>query len=117
VERRTFLGVIAGGLLAAPLAVEAQQAGKVWRIGYLTPAPAHNPLDDAFEQALKERGYVEGQNLRFERRFRADRTDQFGAAARELVNLNVDMIVVWSGAANQVVLPQSLLMRADQVIE
>jgi putative ABC transport system substrate-binding protein len=64
-ERRTFLGVIAGGLLAAPLAGEAQQAGKVPRIGFLsvTSPSDRPPLLDAFRQGLRELGWVEGQNI------------------------------------------------------
>jgi len=66
-DRRVFLGTLIGGLLAAPLAAEAQQTGKVWRIGYLSPAEAHNPIDEAFERSMKDLGYVEGQNIRLER--------------------------------------------------
>jgi len=99
VDRRAFIGTLAGGLLAAPLAVEAQQAGKVYRIGYLSPASAHNPIDEAFERAMKDLGYVEGENLRLERRFTGGRTDQFAGAAAELVRLNVDLIVVWTPSA------------------
>ena len=52
-------------LLAASLAAEAQQAGKVWRIGYLTPFPpaVHKPFSDAFVRGLSELGYTEGQNI------------------------------------------------------
>jgi hypothetical protein len=54
VERRTFLGVIAGGLLAAPLAAVAQPAGKVYRIGWLgtTQVPANAPGREAFNGLL-----------------------------------------------------------------
>ena len=64
-ERRPFLiMMIAGGLLAAPLAIEAQPAGKVARIGYLAPNLAVNPhLPEAFRQGLRDLGYVEGRNL------------------------------------------------------
>jgi len=99
VDRRAFLGTLAGGLLAAPLTVEAQQAGKVYRIGYLSPASAHNPIDEAFERAMKDLGYIEGENLRLERRYTGGRTDQFAGAAAELVRLNVDLIVVWTPSA------------------
>jgi putative ABC transport system substrate-binding protein len=61
IERRTFLGVIAGGLLAAPLAAEAQQTGKVYRVGVLfasTPA-ATSHLLDGLRQGLREHGYVD----------------------------------------------------------
>jgi len=61
-DRRTFLLATAGGLLAAPLAAEAQPAGKVAKIGYLTGSSV-GPLD-AFRQALGEHGYIEGQTSR-----------------------------------------------------
>jgi putative ABC transport system substrate-binding protein len=98
-DRRAFIGTLAGGLLAAPLAVEGQQAGKVWRIGYLSPASGHNPGDEAFDRSMKDFGYVEGRNLRMERRYTGGRMDQLAGAAAELVGLNVDVIVVWSPVA------------------
>jgi len=62
-ERRTFLSVIANGLLAAPLAADAEQAGKVYRIGILGSVPLTDPeganLWGAFVQGLRELGYVE----------------------------------------------------------
>jgi len=63
-ERRTFLGVIAGSLLAAPLAAEAQPAGKVPRLCFLTFSPGI-PLStfDPFFQGLRDRGYVDGRPL------------------------------------------------------
>jgi len=42
-DRRAFLGTLAGGLLAAPLAAEAQKAGKVWRIGRTSPSKYDTP--------------------------------------------------------------------------
>src|SRR6266508_1136867 len=67
VDRRAFLGTVAGGLLAARLAAEAQEAGKVWRIGYLSSGfpPTPNPL----VAPLRALGWVEGQNLVFESRY------------------------------------------------
>ena len=84
-ERRTFLGTLAGGLLAAPLAAEAQSAGKVARIGYLVGASLSlSPhLHEAFRQGLRDLGYVEGRNVVMEYR----------DAAAELVALKVDVIV------------------------
>jgi putative ABC transport system substrate-binding protein len=84
--------------LAGPPTVDAQPVGKVYRLGYLSPAPAHNPIDQAFERAMKDLGYVEGANLRLERRYTAGRNDQLPSAAVELVRLNPDLIVVWSPA-------------------
>jgi putative ABC transport system substrate-binding protein len=72
VDRRTFLGALAGGLLATPLAAEAQQAGKVPRIGMLLAFPPEHPQarewSNAFREGLRELGYVEGQNVVIESR-------------------------------------------------
>jgi len=91
--------VLAVSLALAPLAADAQQTGKVYRIGTLGPAVGRGPLDEVFDQALKQLGWVEGKNLTFERRYTGGRIDQFAPAAAELVRLNVDLIVVWSPAA------------------
>jgi putative ABC transport system substrate-binding protein len=92
-DRRAF---IAGtlGLLAAPLA-EAQQAGRVYRIGYLSySSPAANPhLIEAFRQGLRELGWVEGQNITIDSRFAEGRLDALSDLAAELVRLKVDIIV------------------------
>ena len=91
-DRRTFLGALASGLLAAPLAPEAQPAGKVPRIGYLSSSSATvNP--EAFRQGLRERGWVEGQNIAIDYRFAEDRFDRLPDLAAELVRLKVDVIV------------------------
>ena len=72
-DRRTFIGMMAGSLLASPLVVEAQQPGKVWRIGFLTPGfkelPGSNPGLAPLSQGLRELGYVEGRNLTLEVRY------------------------------------------------
>jgi hypothetical protein len=58
-DRRLFIGTLAGSLLAAPLAAEAQSTGKIARIGYLTTAQASEPsVDMAFRQGLPDLGYV-----------------------------------------------------------
>ena len=70
---RAFLGTLTGSLLAAPLAAEAQQAGKVFRVGLLGTVPPTDPgasrIWDGFLEGLRQLGYVEGQNLAVERRF------------------------------------------------
>src|SRR6266567_913896 len=93
-ERRRFIKVIAGGLLAAPLASEAQQAGRMYRIGYLFEGrPPAGPPQRALEEALRELGYVEGKNLMVERRFAAFKYDRLPDLAAELVRLKPDVIV------------------------
>jgi len=94
-NRRVFLSVLSGGLLAAPLAAEAQQAGKVYRIGYLSAgSDTSNPrVREAFRQGLRELGWVEGQNIIIEYRWAEGRFDRLPDLAAELVRLKVDIIV------------------------
>ena len=64
-----LISTLAVGLLAGPLPAEAQQAGKVYRIGYQCGLRARGGVSyDAFRQQLRELGYVEGQNLILEYR-------------------------------------------------
>jgi putative ABC transport system substrate-binding protein len=83
-------------VLLTPLAADAQQAGKVYRIGYLfefsPPDPIPSPLR-AFEETLRELGYVEGRNLAVERRFAAFQYDRLPELAADLVQLKPDVIV------------------------
>ena len=94
-DRRAFLAG-AAGLLAAPLAAEAQQAAKIARIGYLSPNLAASPhLPEAFRQGLRDLGYVEGRNLVIEYRDAEGKgIERFPALAAELVALKVDVIFV-----------------------
>ena len=94
-DRRAFIGTLAGGLLAAPLVGEAQQAGKVYRIGILEAIPAaqNAPNLDALRKGLRDLGYVEGRNLLIEYRSADGRAERFPALASELVRLKVDLIV------------------------
>ena len=87
--------ILAGGLLAAPLATEAQQAGKVYRISMLeTRSTALNAANiDGFRQGLRELGYKEGQNLELVYRSSDGRDERFPVLANELVNLGVDLIL------------------------
>jgi putative ABC transport system substrate-binding protein len=86
--------MIAGGLLAAPLAAEALQA-KVWKLGYLDQGAAarSNPYVDGLKQGLHDLGWVEGRNIVFEVRFAEGKTDQLPGLAAELVRLKMDVIV------------------------
>jgi len=98
VDRRTFLGTLSGSLLAAPLAAEAQQAAKVWRIGMLwfgSSLKDHGVRMrfDAFQQGLREQGYIEGRNVVFEHRYAGGKYELFSDLAAELVRLKVDVIV------------------------
>jgi ABC-type uncharacterized transport system substrate-binding protein len=81
-------------LLIAPLTVAAQPPGKVYRIGLLAADPPRAHLWEALLDGLRERGYREGQNLVFERRFSEGHTERFPELAAELVRLRVDCIIV-----------------------
>src|SRR5207245_7824115 len=89
--------VLALGLTLAPLAVEAQQAGKVWQIGYLTPFALPNPLIEALRQSLRDLGYVEGRNIVSKPRSAEQRYGDLPKLAAELVDANVDVIVAATG--------------------
>jgi putative ABC transport system substrate-binding protein len=98
-DRRTFLGTLAGGLLAAPLVAGAQQAGKVYRIGFLAFSPPDPSLDGAFRRGLHEHGYIEGRNVVIEYRSADGQLNRLPDRAAELVALKVDVIVAASTPA------------------
>src|SRR5262249_60747029 len=85
--------------LVAPLATDAQQAGKVSRIGFLdvTSPSDWQPWRDAFRQRLRELGWVEGQNIVIDYRYAEDRGDRLPDLAAELVRLKVDRIIPSAG--------------------
>ncbi len=91
-----LISTLALGLLVAVLSAEAQQAGKVYRIGYLSTKSASTGLSrlNRVRQALRDLGYVEGTNIVIESRFAEGKSDRLGELAAELVRLKVDIIVV-----------------------
>jgi putative ABC transport system substrate-binding protein len=93
-KRREFITLL-GGAVAGPLTARAQQAGITARVGMLETVSAVLKPDDlaAFQQGLRALGYVEGQNLRIEYRSADGRPERFPELARELVGLNVDVII------------------------
>jgi len=103
VHRRAFISTVTGGLLAAPLAAEAQPTAK-HRIGLLAltplgPAasdPATRELLDAFPEGLRSYGWIENQNITIERRY-ADGPERYPAVASELVALGPDVLVTGLG--------------------
>jgi putative ABC transport system substrate-binding protein len=100
--RRTFLAGSSAVLLAAPLAAEGQQAGKVPRIGYLGTNMAASPhLREAFLQGLRDLGYVEGRNVMIEYRDNEGKPERLPALAAELVALRVHVIVAANGPAGR----------------
>jgi putative ABC transport system substrate-binding protein len=92
-DRRTFIGVVTAGMIAAPLIARAQPTAPVRRIGWLSPS---QPTTTELEQqnlALRERGWIEGQNLLIERRYNNGEAELFRPLAEELVRLKVELIV------------------------
>src|SRR5215813_1899353 len=98
IERRTFMTMVAGGLLAAPIAAEAQQKEKVARIGYLaTDLAAASHTTAAFRQGLRDQGYVEGRNVVIEYRDAEGKSQRLPALAAELVVRKLDVVVTAGG--------------------
>jgi putative ABC transport system substrate-binding protein len=90
------ISVLLGGLYS-PLAAEAQQAGKITRIGYLVGNLVAGPhLPAAFREGLRDLGYVEGRNFVIEIRDAEGKLERLPALAAELVALKVDVIMAGS---------------------
>ncbi len=87
-------------LICAPLAA-AQQAGKVYQIGFMSSRSEPGPWDQAFKTGLRELGYVEGKNISFVYRWAEGKFDRFPALAADLVQLKVDVIVTETSPAAQ----------------
>ncbi len=102
ISRRAFINTLASGLLAAPLAAEAQKSEKMARVGILGIGTAPTPQELAksvatnpFWLSMRELGWVDGQNMVVERRF-GESVEQLRAGAAELVRLKVDVLFVSS---------------------
>src|SRR5262245_45107902 len=89
--RCALAAALAAALVIYPLALEAQQAGKVWRIGFISVA--YMRIENVFFRHLKDLGYVEGQNLVVERRYSDGRAERFPEFATALARLNLDLII------------------------
>jgi len=99
--RREFIGTLAGGLLAAPLAAEAQQGKRVWRIGDLTLGSAEREKSwlASFRQGLRELGYVEGESIVIEQLYAEGRAERLPELTKELIHLKLDVLVAGGDAA------------------
>jgi hypothetical protein len=96
-DRRVFIGTLAGSLLAAPLAAEAQPAGRIPRIAFLsTTSPENSPTTDAFRQGLRELGYVDGRNISIDYRWGRGRTEQFS----DFVGMSSSVLLNFKGTHN-----------------
>jgi putative tryptophan/tyrosine transport system substrate-binding protein len=101
VKRRAFAAGMAV-ISFMPLAAGAQQAGKVYQVAWLSgssPSTSPGRVVDAFEQGLKDLGWVEGQNIRLVYRYAGGHFDQLPGVAAELVRMRVDVIVASTPAA------------------
>jgi len=100
IGRRTFVGGVGFSLIAAPLIIRAQQLSKVRRIGCLLPfrgtADEELASINVMVEGLRGLGWVEGRNLEIEYRSAENRPERHDKLARELVALNVDLIVAIS---------------------
>jgi putative tryptophan/tyrosine transport system substrate-binding protein len=94
VRRREFITLIGWAAAAWPLAGRAQQP-KVWRIGVLAAVPPTPAMLSAFRDGMRERGYVEGQNLSIDVRWPQGTFEHDPSPVAELINRNVDVIVAW----------------------
>jgi ABC transporter substrate binding protein len=97
IRRRILIAALGSAAVMWPLAVRAEQAAKVPRIGFMVTGSLESPerqaTVDAFRQGLREHGYVEGQNITIEYRAADGRIERFPELATELVRLNLDLIV------------------------
>src|SRR3990170_8057023 len=95
ITRRAFCSM----LLALPFSAQAQQPKKVPRIGYLSggESAADSTRSEAIRLALRERGFIEGQNIASEYRYAEGKRDRLPELAAELVRLKVDIIVAAGG--------------------
>src|SRR2546423_15512986 len=92
-RRDTVVALLACGVI--PIDAWAQPLKKVVRIGWLSPSSPSGfaPQLAAFRQGLRERGYIEGENIVIEYRFGGEGTDLVGDLAAELVRLRVDILI------------------------
>ena len=90
---KKIIGFALGALLfALGVSADAQQPGKMPRIGYLSLAAKASPRDEAFVQGLRELGWIDGQTIAIEYRWAANKAESLATLANELVALKVDLI-------------------------
>jgi putative ABC transport system substrate-binding protein len=90
--RRRELILVLASAAAWPLAARGQQSGKIWRAGFI--AHRYENFYDGLFEGLHELGYVEGQNIVFERRYAEGRAERFQEFAAEMVRLKADIVIV-----------------------
>jgi putative ABC transport system substrate-binding protein len=125
IDRRRFIGVLAGAALAAPRCATAQQSEKAPRVGCLMFNSAENAKTvlTALREVLQERGWIEGKTIRLEYRYAEGSADRLPALVRELIDLKVDIIVAASSASTRAAkaatrtIPIVMLSSADAIGE
>ena len=100
-RRRDFIRLVSAVLAGWPFAARAQQAAKVWRIGFLAGAPreANSRNYASFVEGMRELGYVENKDFVIEWRSANGQYERFPELAGELIRLKIDVIVTAAGAA------------------
>src|SRR5262245_66547164 len=104
IGRREFISLLGGAAAGAwSLAAQAQQAGKVYRIGFLANDPTilTTPASAAFRDGLRQNGLVDGDNILIDWRFAEGKTDRYAELAATLVSLRMDLIVA-SGSSSAI---------------
>ena len=118
-----LIGALALGLLTEPLPAEAQQAGKIYKIGILRSGSSsskwHAPQHKILRQSLQELGYTEGKNLLIEYRYAENKFKRVPDLAAELLRLKVDVLVINLKTAKQLglTIPPGILLQATKVIK
>src|SRR5688500_12371620 len=99
-RRREFVTLLSGAAVAWPRTARAQQPGKLPTIGFVgtTSQSAWSSWTSAFEQRLREFGWIDGRTITVEYRWAEGRSERFAEIAAEFVRLKVDVIVA-GGAA------------------
>jgi putative ABC transport system substrate-binding protein len=92
IGRRKFITLLGGAAAAWPFGARGEASGKVWRVGFI--AHTYESFYEALFVGLRELGYLEGQNIIFERRYAEGRVERFKDFATEMVRLKVDLVIV-----------------------
>ena len=100
-RRREFITLVGGAAVGWPLVARAQQASKIYRIGFLANDPAipTQPAGQAFLDGLGESRFIEGKNVIIDRRFAQGRLDRYAKLVAELVQHGPDVLVTSSNEA------------------
>ncbi len=122
INRRAFITSLAVGALLASRSADAQQAGKVYRVGFLWDSPAVFPdAIEAFRRGLRDLGWVEGQNIAIEYRWAEGKPERMREFAEELVRLKVDVIIapssIYTAASKRATsaIPIIFMVHADPI--